>query len=304
MTISEQYQRGEREEVIPWDTDPHDSGFSILRQYPTDCGFIPVRRPDGSDDTVALIKVGYGRNKIKDGKAQLYVNVSKFERYLSGRARYDFADSNSPKKEAIDASNKSLQPIELLDASRYIYDVNQHTVHDVETNKTVSVNDVVDNIFKQHLKTIKGIKAVIFKGKLGFQGTICYKVVPTCETALKRCNMFLFGKGIRQNDHEWLEGYYKPIPHVRLTTVYPHTVPFFQTDLKISKAAIFWIAVTVLILHFVLPRHLQLDAVSGVAMIVILIFVFDSWAPHLVLGIINALIRFRVWLGEKRIEIK
>lgn len=299
MSISAQYNKGANEEVIPWDTDPHDTGFSVLRNYPTDCGFIPVKRPDETDDTVALIKVGYGRKKIVDGKAQLYVNVSKYERYLAGRIRYDFADPDCPRKEAIDASVKSRQPIELLDGNRYVYDINAHTVFDKETNATVSVNDVVENIFKEHLRTIKGMSAVIFKGKIGLQATICYKIVPSIETGLKWLNLVCFGKDLRQDDKEWLEGYYKPYPHIRLTTVYPNTVPFFETDLKVSKAAVFWVSFVILALHFVLPANLQLDDVSGIAAAVILIFVFDSWVPHLILSAINVLVRFRVWYGDR-----
>lgn len=304
MALHDLYATNKKEEVVVWENDPQHDGFSVLRDYPVNSRFVPVKKPDGTNDTKALIKVGYATNAINEGKVSLFVSVSKFEAYLSGRFTYDFSSPDSPAKDAIDKSNQSPQPIPLEERGRYTYNANTKTFYDVEKKKEVSLNDIVNAIYDLHVKTISDMRGVILKSKLGFQAWVCNVGVRKIEVALLWINNQCFGKILVDDKEDWMDGLLRPFKHSRLTTVYPHTIPFFTSTSQISKAAIAWVSLTVLVGHYFLPDQLALDNVSSIAAVILLVFLFDSWVPHSVLAIVNVLIRFRMWFGDKKFGFK
>ena len=305
MALHDLYKKQKDDEIIVWTSnDPEHEGFSVLRDYPPGCGFLPVKKPDGKNDTKVLIKTGFARSAVKDNKVALFVDAAKFELYLSGRFRYNFEDTSSPTKEAVDKSNQSLQPVPLQEHGRYIYDIKTQTIHDTQNKKEVSTNELVDTIYKLHVQTIRGRKGTILKGKITAQQWVCGKAVPKMEFGLKWFNQKCFGKDIVKNKDDWGEGLFRPIPHARLITLYPHTVPFFESATQISKMAVFWISLTILVGHYLLPERWALDSVSSIAAVILLVFVFDVWLPRAVLVLINILIRFRMWFGMKKFHFR
>lgn len=304
MAIADLYTQKDDEQVVRWAEDSQYEGFSVIRPYPSECGFIPIKRPDGEDDTRVLVKIGYSKNIIKDDATKLYVSVSKYEEYLSNHFQYNFDQPDSPTKEAVDRSAESLQPLELNDNNRYVYNVKTNKIYDPETKKDVEMGKIVEDIYENHIQTIRSRRGLVLKSKLGFQRFICHTIVPRIETGFKWTNRVLLGKVLVDNPHEWTEGFFKPFSHSRLTTVYPHSIPFFHSDSQISKMAVFWIAMAVLLFHYLLPARFQPDSIAGLAGVVVLVFVFDAWLPHILLEIVNCLIRFRMWFGNRSFKFK
>ncbi len=304
MPLYNLYKAKKNEEVIVWTGDAQHDGFSVIRDYPADSRFVPVKKHDGTNDTKILIKVGYALDAVHDNKVALFVSVGKFESYLSNRVRYDFDSPESPNQEAVDNSNRSPQPLSLSDRARYTLDTQTQSIYDAETKKSVSLNDIVEMIYGLHVKTISSPSGAILKSKLGVQTWVCNSCVPTIETGLKWINERGFGKTLVDDRDDWLGGLLAPYKHSRLTTLYPHTIPFFPSTSQISKAAIVWVSFAVLLGHYLIPQQWALDSVSSAAAVILLVFLFDSWIPHFILGVVNVFIRFRMWYGQMSFKIK
>jgi hypothetical protein len=192
----------------------------------------------------------------------------------------------------------------LNDRGRYTFDTKTQSIYDAETKKNVSLNDVVNMIYGLHIKTISSPSGTILKTKLGVQTWVCNVGIRALETGLKWVNERGFGKTLVDDRDDWLGGLLAPYKHSRLTTIYPHTIPFFPSTSQISKAAIVWVSFAVLVGHYFIPARWALDSVSSVAAVILLVFLFDSWIPHIILGVVNVLIRFRMWYGQMSFKIK
>ena len=304
MDLHNLYQKTENEEVIKW--SGKDNGFSVLRDYPLDKGFIPVKNKEGEYDTKALIKVGYSIDNPSEKKYRVFASVSKYSKYLSDHFRYDFGDeSNSPSKEEILASENSKQPVELEDNGRYELDLSTNTIFDKELKRNVTVNEIVNTIYNLHISTISGYKSIIFKSKIGLRNKITENIIPYFVTKLEWVNKNLFGKDIVKSKENWLSGIFSVYPYSSLQTLYPQNIPFFEDKigLKTSKQGILWIALAILFLTYsgCLKDFLTITEIS---LTIVLNVIFDTVLPYTVLFVINRLIVVKVWFYSFKIKIK
>ncbi len=127
-------------EVIHW-RDDDAIGFTILLSYPHDKSFIPVKNRDGSDDSVVMVKIGYLIRDIREkGDTRLLVSVNKSSRYLlKDHFRYNFEDAESPSKSAVEASERSRQPIDLEEYEKFIYNINSKKIRNSKKNQNKKI---------------------------------------------------------------------------------------------------------------------------------------------------------------------
>jgi hypothetical protein len=271
----------------------------VVRDYPEDCGFIPAVNKNGDKDTKILIKIGFDLDNKKDDKVGLTLTASKFSRYAENHFGYDFNDEASPTKESLDASNKSLKPIDLEEKERYILNLKSGQIIDRQSkDKIVTMNEVVEDFYKQHLSTIKGIKANLFKIKLKTKEKIWHLLYGFIERTIKnleKLNQHLFGKSIIKNSSE---GIWEPYKCTSLTSTYPDVIPFFNSTLKISKVNIIWIAITLLVIWFKFISIRDMNETFTIALLILLVLFFDFIVPRFVLFIINLFIKLRKKLGS------
>jgi hypothetical protein len=156
--FAKNYTKKNGEEIILWQGNDN-IGFTILRNYPDNIAFKPVKSKNGKVDSVCMIKIGSPLRKVttESEDLKLFVMVSKASKYLlSNHFNYDFNDPESPTRDSLEESKRSKQPIDLEDFDGYIYDRKNNKIFNVEgERKEVSIDDVVEKIYKLHLKTIK-----------------------------------------------------------------------------------------------------------------------------------------------------
>lgn len=307
--ISNLYQKEDNDEIITWGQDPRFEGFSVLKDYPLNCGFVPAQNTQGQSDTKAMIKVGFDITKVKQNKVGLHVTAVKFSKYLEKHFGYDFSDELCPSKDSLDISNKSPQPIDLEENERYILNISNKKIFDCQQNMDVTLNYVVDDFYKQHLATIAGIKANIFKFKVKAKFRIWKVIFDGSEKVSKlfvNINKIFFGKVVIKKDS--FEGFFSPYKYENLVSVYPDVIPFFNSTFKISKITIFWVSLSILMVWWQVGKAhssiRSMNETSTIALVILLVTLFDIIIPRTILFIANQFIKIRLWLGSVKFFMK
>ncbi len=293
--ISTLFRNSDKDEIILWQDTKYD-GFSVLRDYPVDCGFVPAINKKEDTDTKILIKIGF--NNEQKGKTNLYVTASKYSRYAERHFGYDFNDELSPTKESLDASRKSPNPVDLEENERYTINIEDGTIFDAENNKNVTVNEIIDEIYKKHLATISGLKATILKAKLKTKNVIWHFLFEKIEKIIKGfewLNEHFFGKTLIKNSLGSILG---PFDYKNLTSTYPDVIPFFNSTLKISKINIIWVALSLLTMWLTIPCLKDMSETITLSLLILLVCIFDVIIPRVILSTINGLVWVRRKLGE------
>lgn len=147
------------DEVVPWTTDPHAVGFSVLRDYPSGGLFKPAYTKEGNQDSTVLIKIGYRLQNIdtKTQRASLLLSTTKASKYLLknlNRYRYDFSTEDSPTEASLIESDASRQPVNLEDDSHFTFLITKREFWNDKTKKECTLNDIVEYAYKLHVETI------------------------------------------------------------------------------------------------------------------------------------------------------
>lgn len=277
------------EKTIPWDEDPQYMGFSVLRKYPRDKGFIPAITNSGLDDTVALIKVGCLFVNDTTKKIPLIVSVSKHSQYKYNHFGINFDDANAPTKNSLEESELSKQPIDLEENSRYFLQ-DTGNIFDEKTQKIVSIKSVVDNIYQEHVETIYSRKSVIFKTKLSIKKYASDKIIPLFIKGIKFL-LKVFGKELSSG--LGLVGIYEPYTFKQLEAIYPYSFPFFKTDVRISILNVTWISLLSVYIWYRFLSFKTINETFSLAIVILIFILFEYLIPMLLFGIINILIWLR-----------
>lgn len=280
--------------LIPWDEDPQYLGFSVLRKYPHDKGFKPAVTKTGKKDTVVLIRIGCILSESSDNKVPLLVTVSKHSQYKWNHFGINFEDKDAPTKESLEESELSKQPVTLEDNSRYLL-IDPKKVFDKKNNQEISLRKVVDNIYQEHIETISGRKAVLFRAKLNTKSWFGSIGIPFLIRILKSI-LGVCGKEFSDNPHASLVGIYEPYPWTQIETKFPFFFPFFKSSHPVSTFNVVWISILSL---YIWHRWLILTPINetfSLAIIVLLFILFEYLIPYLIMSFINALIwsRFKL----------
>jgi hypothetical protein len=294
---------GEHELIIWKDDNSSYIGFSILKDYPEDCGFIPAKYKNGRPDHKVLIKIGFdSKQKQDDGNFRLLTNTIKYSRYLGDHFGYNFEDENSPTRESVNISNLSPQPIDLNENFKFSFNELENVFKDNKDYKNISPEEIIKYLFDIHIKTIKSGKAFILKAKLKARDITCEKILSPIIKLIIGANSFLFDKIIIEDKDNWLAGLMRPYKHNQLSTIYPQNIPFFKSDIKISKKSIIFVSISMIIIWFLVKELREINEVFSISIVLLLILFFDEIIPHLALCLINNLIRLRHYFGNKNFK--
>lgn len=302
------------DQIIPWIGTDGIVGLSILRDYPDNIKFISATNKLGEKDSVALIKVGYF-SVDNEQNANLHVSITKASRFLlKGNWDFNFSKDNkeSPTRESLEISKRSKQPIDLVDNSRYQFNLNSKRIKDLEKHLEVTPNNIVNEIFNLHLKTL-GYSATFFRLKMLVQ-----RKIPDITSSLNEwIKLFLlnfFGRTIMKTDDISL-GIFKTYSAGDLRALSDEKTKVLGSDFPITNQSARTFAVVVLFI-FLAKYYLDYDflglvELSNIAsnnllfsatLIGSLVLFFDRIVPYLFLYIINGLIRFNLWLLKKKFK--
>ncbi len=293
------------DEVIPWnDENTKYSGFSVIRSYKKDLGFIPAVTKLGAEDTKVLVKVGIRTSDSPSDKIPLFISIGKYSKYRSSHFGINFDDPNAPTKESLNQSENSRQPIDLEDNDGFIMKVNPVSFVDTETNKNLELREIVDRIYNIHLKTISSGKGIVLKVKLNFQKVICSRIIPKFILIMK-WTLGILGKEIKNDKEDFAVGLFKPYSFQKhITTKFPYSLPFFNSELRVSLLNIFWISFSLFLLWYFYFSKEAIGEVFSIALSVMLVAIFEFFLPFVFMEIINLLIIFRVWFERMPFKIK
>lgn len=304
MNLADLYKPREGDEFIPWKENDQSQyvGFTVLRDYPLSSSFVPVLTKEGKQDTKVMIRLGHSKTAPDGNQIKLYATATKFSKYLSEHFRYDFDDdTNSPTKESIDQSTKSSQPVDLEENDRYLLDPATSKVTDTRNGKIVTISQIIDDLYNQHIQTIDGPHAVYFKTKIKAK-SLLFSVPYGLKPKLIWINDFLFGKILAQPS-DFRKGFFEPYDYKDLISVYPQSVPFFNSELKISKKCILWVAITLLIFWYWLRLHnnfREMNDVYTIAVAVLFTAFYDTIIPNFILFVTNQTIRMSAWAASSK----
>ncbi len=301
------------EEIIPW-IDDDAVGLSIIKNYPENSLFVPARNLNGEPDSVALIKIGYTNSKNiekEENNVNLFISISKVSRYLlNNHWNYDFKDPKSPTEESLKKSKESKQPIDLEDA-QYQYNLPTKRFYNSEKKKYVEAGEIVEEIYKLHLKTLR---AVGFRAKIKLQKQIIEYSYPI-NKLLIRTNFILFGRKIKESKN-FSTGIFETYSHNDLIDLTTEKTKILGSDFPITNqtARTFVAFITVLFLFKIysgrdilgimyLVQKSSENNLLLASFTATLLFIFDRVIPHLILLLVNVLIRLRLWFMFWKIKL-
>lgn len=303
-------------ELIPWEKNADAVGISVLKDYPKNGDFIPIRTPSGANDSVAMIRIWYLYSGVqknsKKKKAILNIEVRKSSRYIFKHHFYKDLDPNSPQKDAIDKSNASLQPVDVELTKRFELNLDNGKIIDLKEKKYIRPSILVELAFDLHIKTSRN---VAYRFKVSVQRIIIDLIDPI-NTFLKNINLYLFGKRIRKNT-DFAAGIITPYKYQDLEdlTLATDKIKILGTEIPISpRSAVTFIAFFSLL--YIIHYSFKVDILGIVTLfqninnnffLAILsagvILAFDRALPIMILYIINLLIRLKWYLVTLKINI-
>ncbi|KKT34511.1 MAG: hypothetical protein UW23_C0036G0011, partial [Candidatus Collierbacteria bacterium GW2011_GWA1_44_12] len=192
------FQSVKKIKLIPWKGQA-SIGVSIFKNYPTKGSYIPVKNRQGKNDSVICINIFFPQSETKNKTMKVILKISAFKssHYLWKYHWYDFNNKNCPSELAVNKSQQSKQPINIEENFRYEYNLKTHKIFDLETNKFVTANEIVNSIYKIHIKTITN---KIFKLKINAIGRLVEFIDPI-NNLLKNINHYCFGKSFKKTNN-------------------------------------------------------------------------------------------------------
>lgn len=273
-------------------------GFSVLRKYPENKGFTPARTKNGALDTVALIRVGCVFDNSTLDEVPLIVTASKHSQYKFGHFGINFSDESAPTKESLEESELSKQPLDLEENFRYY--LRSEEIFDKKLNDVTSLTEIVDNIYNEHVDTISGTRAVLFKLKLTAKNRLSEGLIPFILRIIKFL-LGVFGKELSTSPAS-LIGVYEPYSFKNLETNYPYSFPFFKTDARISILSIVWISLSSILIWLYVPLIRLMNETFSLAIVLLGFIVFEYVVPIILLYSMNALIWTRLKLDTTSLK--
>ncbi len=292
------------EEIIIWEGNDY-IGFSILRNYPENTKFHPVKYPDGKHDTTALIKIGYATNNIHTNTLPLRVSISKASRYIFEKHFFNFSDENCPNEKEVDISKKSPQPTDLEENNRYEYNLPENKIWDKNNKEYTDLNKVVDLIYDEHLQTISNR----FIKYIGLLRDITFNTLTKIIEFLIKTNEILFGKKIVDTDNPFTGKYNPYKPNVILDAVLTNPDNYININgiqVPISPNSAVTVTFTlsfIYILHYLykfdflhlveITNQASDNALFYTSIIISLLFIWDKILPIVIFYTVNTLIKMK-----------
>lgn len=311
--INQFYSQKKNIEIIPWIKDD-EIGLSILKDYPEDGKFIPIRNKEGKHDSVALIKIGVKKLPEKNiNIVPLVVSIHKASRYKFEHSWYNYDDEKSPSKLSVEKSEASIQPVDLEEIERYEFHIKNQKLYDQKIKKNLSAKQLVNNIYSKHLETLFN---KVFRSKMKLR-TKTVELIDPIISILKRLNSLLFGKKLKKSEN-FLVGIWQPYSAEDLTDftldsqkpkvlgsdfpiTYQSATTFVSFVLSVYLSN-YWFGYDLLGLVAIVKdagnNSLFLASLVGMGLLF-----FDRGIPYFLLFLINLLIKFKYKLTFLKISI-
>ncbi len=301
-------------EIIPWQDSSEAVGLSLLKDYQKNNAFIPVKFPNGKNDSVAMIRVWYltkDLHESKDAKkVPLYVAVIKSSRYLIKNNFY-FLDKDSPTKESVSESKATRQPVDLEITSRYEFNLDEQRIYDLTKKNYVEPKEVVEYIYKLHIKT--GAK-ILFRMQVYLQ-KIVLELIPITNNFLKKVNLYFFGKKIK-NSKDFAAGIFTPYSYNDLEdlTQTSEKPKISGSDFPITYRAagtfIGFFSIIYLIYYFfhrdIFGVVRLMNSTNNFFLAILtagMLLIFDRLIPYSILFLINLLVRLNWYFMSLKIKV-
>lgn len=179
-------------------------GFSVQRKYPQDIRYVPPKTKKGEDDVVALIHVIYNHpveTKLETDalKIPLVVRVGTHSRYRQNHFDYDFNDEDCPTKESLEESKQTPQPISLDYIDEFFFDHTNNVFVD-RAGQEISGQDILEQVFREHLETTHLIKGLKLRLKLRAH-RVSVSLLTFLSTLIVSLLKKIFGRTIDDSDN-------------------------------------------------------------------------------------------------------
>ncbi len=153
-----------------WNDTNREIGFSIVKHYPKRKFFKPAVTQNDSIDTVSLIKV-YTFPKSETDSWRVGTSISKaslfqLDKPFNPLLENSFSDPDSPTQESLEQSSKGLQPINLEENDRFLFNAKDKTFFDTKKNIKIQGRFIVDNIYNEHVNTFLSFRGSVLKLRL------------------------------------------------------------------------------------------------------------------------------------------
>jgi len=164
------------------------AGFSIKRQYPPNIAFKPPVRKDGSQDTLAMIRVLYNPEKLSEAeldltKVPIWIDIGKHSKYQYNHFGFNFDDDDCPTEESLADSLASPRPVALNFPDNFFF--NHSAGEFVDKNgKHYSGPQVLQSVFDQHCDTTRESQRLKWKS-VAQVGFLCEYLIVLLEYILR-----------------------------------------------------------------------------------------------------------------------
>lgn len=309
----------EKETLVTFREDDGAIGFSITKEYPyKGILFKPLINQEGGIDSVALIKIYFLPKEIdENGRTQLYSSVSLVSKYLlDGKFRYDYDDKRSPSSGDLQAWNKALKPIDVIEID-YLFNIKESKIYSKKDSKQIEPKKYIEKLFKDHLKTARRFSGMPFRLKFNSRNILSSNLLIIPRIIHWLCK-YVFSRDInkdnRNYDHIGYELFLEPVPHRLFTLKQQRELKIFGTEIPVSKHSVIitpFIFLTGYFLGiFLFPefgKYIDLitakNSVIATSFIIVWFVIFDSIVPHLLLSISNIIVRFCKKIRNWKIKI-
>lgn len=262
-----------------------------------------------------------GREKDNNKIISVGVTISKVSLFKLDRQDhfhydFDYKDPQSPTKESLEKSEKSPQPINLEENSRFTFNPENNQFFDKKKNKAIKGKDIIDYIYQQHIDTYTSLRGKILRIKMNTSSLL----VKVCE-AVGKCLIevipFLTGRKIENKAYNLLLSPFSFAvdPTKIKDNVEEKTVDYENMLRKINPFTFSIITTLVLalyILHYFCIDFLGIirfikangdDQVFSVTLVAFVVLFFNYVLPNILLFLLNSLIKMVRKLYSKRFEL-
>jgi len=163
-------------------------GFSIKRPYPNDIPFRPLLKKDGTQDTLAMIRVLYNPKNQPESdldltKVPIWIDIGKHSKYQYNHFGFNFDDNDCPTKESMEYSKASPNPGGLTYTDEFFFD-HTHVYFVDKKGQPYPGSEILQSVFDQHCDTTRKPRQRLWKSVAGF-GSVCNGLIAMLEYVLR-----------------------------------------------------------------------------------------------------------------------
>lgn len=308
-----------------WNDDSQTIGFAIIKNYPKGKSFKPAIKKDGSDDTVAMIKVYTfpkedSRESWVVGATVAKVSLYKIDNPMRFPSEEKPEDIDAPIEESLKKSVDSPQPIDLEEPNRFTFNFKSQTFFDKKKNITIAPKFIIDYMYKEHIDTYASTRGYILKFKFNIN-ILLIKFIESFSKFLIKTIQIISGRKVENEAYDFLlKPFYFPPVNPRgvkdqidsnnkleeydnlLKKINPFTFSFITSFILILYILYYKFCINFLgLISFVKAN--KDDQIFSVSIIAFTILFFNYMLPNILLYTLNSCVHLYKKLSSKRFKL-